>query len=62
MPPLLPFARREFEGDTCYAVCPACQKRIALAEQKDFESFSGAEYRAHYVAEHHPAQRRKAER
>lgn len=32
--------------------CPICGTLCPTVERKDFESFSGTEYAAHYAAEH----------
>lgn len=34
------------------AICPVCGESIPLLVQKDFESMTGEEYRAHYEKEH----------
>lgn len=49
----IPYAsKRQDSAGRWYCDCPVCGKRIALKKRKDFESMSGAEYAAHYAAEH----------
>jgi hypothetical protein len=50
----IPYANEYWDEDlaTAYKVCPECAVRITLYDRKDFESFTGAEYADHYIAEH----------
>ena len=50
----IPYARQQRDPDTrtWFMVCPICGTQITLAARKDFESFTGQEYRAHFAKEH----------
>jgi len=48
----IPYAQKVLEGRKMFAVCPVCGERVHLKKKKDFESFSGIEYAAHYEAKH----------
>lgn len=52
--PVLPYANQEVRDGRVFEVCPVCGVQIECIEQKDFESFTHAEYAAHYLAEHQP--------
>ena len=48
----IPYARKEHDEQGWYAICPVCGEQVRLYERKDFESFSGSEYAAHYATQH----------
>lgn len=53
----IPYARQKLDPIThaWFVTCPICHTRIDLVTRKDFESFTGQEYRAHVAKEHHDA-------
>jgi hypothetical protein len=50
----IPYARQQRDAITkaWFVVCPTCGARINLIARKDFESFTGQEYRDHFAKEH----------
>lgn len=50
----IPYARQQHDPITraWFQVCPICGTRIDLIARKDFESFTGQEYRDHFAKEH----------
>lgn len=50
----IPYAMQEWDYNlnTAVAICPECEMRIPLGIKKDFESFTGEEYQAHYHIAH----------
>ena len=50
----IPYARHQQDTATreWFVVCPVCGARVVLEARKDHESFSGAEYRAHFADQH----------
>lgn len=46
----IPYARNTDDGRA--VICPVCKLRIELCARKDFESFKGDEYAAHYEKNH----------
>ena len=55
----IPYASNERGPDGHYIpnvkICPVCGERIVLTHRKDWESFSGREYAAHYASKHEGA-------
>lgn len=50
----IPYARQQRDPNTqaWFMACPICGTRIELVARKDFESFTGQEYSAHFAKEH----------
>ena len=48
----IPYAKQRWEPGASgpVAICPVCDIEIPLVKRKDFESFTGNEYLAHYAA------------
>lgn len=52
---MIPYARHARSADgpiPNVKVCPVCGEHIVLEHRKDWESFSGIEYRNHYTSKH----------
>lgn len=50
----IPYARQQRDPikHVWFMVCPICGTRIDLVARKDFESFTGQEYRDHFTKDH----------